>query len=294
MYPRAEKEDMTYKVPTVLTIAGSDCSGGAGIQADLKTIAAHKLYGMSVICALTAQNTMKVASIQDASAEIVAQQMDCVFSDIYPDAVKIGMVSNSEIIETIAYKLAFHGPRNIVLDPVMISSTGSRLITEEAQQVLIDRLLPMADIVTPNIPEAEVFSGMAIRNRDDMVKAASIIAARISQVKREGGSYWGHVTILLKGGHLDDEASDLIYSYVDEEGVGKTVETTWVSMERIDNPNTHGTGCTLSSAIACNLALGAEEVDAIRKAKEYLTGAIGAGLDLGHGSGPLDHMYQYR
>lgn len=285
---------MSEIVPTVLTIAGSDCSGGAGIQADLKTICAHKLYGMSVICALTAQNTVGVQGIENVSPEFVAQQIDSVFGDIRPQSTKIGMVSNSQIIDVIAYKLAFYGAHNIVLDPVMISSTGRRLITEEAEQTLIDKLLPLADIITPNIPEAEVFSGIDIHCEDDMIKAASIIAARISRIKRESGSRWGHITILLKGGHLKGAASDLIYSFMNEEDAQELMNTKWVTATRVDNPNTHGTGCTLSSAIACNLASGMEEVDAIRHAKEYLTGALEAGLDLGQGSGPLDHMYGYR
>lgn len=285
---------MSVKIPTVLTIAGSDCSGGAGIQADLKTIEAHGLYGMSVICAVTAQNTMKVEAIEDVSPELVAQQIDCVFGDIRPAATKVGMVSNSAIIEQIAYKLAFYGAQNIVLDPVLVSSTGRRLITEEAEKTLVDELLPLADIITPNIPEAEVFSGMSISDEKDMETAAALIAARISRVKREGGSRWGHITILLKGGHLKGAASDLIYSFMDAEDGIRSVESTWVSTTRVDNPNTHGTGCTLSSAIACNLASGYDEVEAITRAKDYLTGALKAGLDLGRGSGPLDHMYGYR
>lgn len=278
----------------VLSIAGSDCSGGAGIQADLKTIAAHRLYGMSVICSLTAQNTVEVADIEDVSPEFVGKQLDCVFGDIRPDATKIGMVSSAGIIDVLAYKLSLFGPHNVVLDPVLVSSTGRRLITEEAEKVLVDRLLPLADIITPNIPEAEVFSGMSIRDESDMERAAAIVAAKVSVAKRKAGSRWGHLTILLKGGHLEGAASDLIYSFTDEESAGPVVEKTWVSAARVDNPNTHGTGCTLSSAIACNLAQGYGEVESIKRAKDYLTGAICAQLDLGHGAGPLDHMYAYR
>jgi hydroxymethylpyrimidine/phosphomethylpyrimidine kinase len=285
---------MSERIPTVLTIAGSDCSGGAGIQADLKTIAAHRLYGMSVICSLTAQNTVQVADIEDVSPDFVGEQLDCVFGDIRPDATKVGMVSSSEIIDVLAYKLSLFGPHNVVLDPVLVSSTGRRLITEEAEQVLVDKLLPLADIITPNIPEAEVFSGMTITDESDMERAAAIISARISSVKRARGSQWGHLTVLLKGGHLSGDASDLIYSFVDE-GKGEPVVTrTWLTAPRVDNPNTHGTGCTLSSAIACNLASGLDEIESIKRAKDYLTGALKAKLDLGHGSGPLDHMYAYR
>ena len=255
----------------VLTIAGSDSSGGAGIQADIKTITAHKMYAMSAITALTAQNTTGVYGISEVSPEFVAQQIDCIFNDIRPDSVKIGMVSSSAIIETIVQKLKEHKAENIVVDPVMVATSGSKLISDEARDTLINKLLPIATVITPNIPESEVLCGFEIKNEDGMVRAAEKIAE----------SFKG--AILVKGGHLVNDAIDLLY----ENG-----KSSWFSSERIDNPNTHGTGCTLSSAIACNLAVGYSLEDSIRNAKEYLTGALRAMLDLGKGSGPLDHMYR--
>lgn len=257
----------------VLTIAGSDCSGGAGIQADIKTIASHKLYGMSVITALTAQNTTGVYGVLEASPEFVAQQIDCIFSDIRPDAVKIGMVSNSAIIELIVEKLLEHKATNIVVDPVMISTSGSRLLSNGAMDALINKLLPMATVITPNIPEAEDLCGFKITTEDDMTKAAAIISKML-----KGG-------ILIKGGHLKSTANDLLY--ID----GKY---TWFNGIRIENPNTHGTGCTLSSAIACNLAKGLDLEKSIENAKIYVTGALKANLNLGKGSGPLNHTYNIR
>ena len=254
----------------VLTIAGSDCSGGAGIQADIKTITVHKMYAMSVITALTAQNTTGVTDIMEATPEFVAKQMDAVFTDIFPDGVKIGMVSSSKIIEVIAYKLQEYNAKNIVLDPVMISTSGHRLITEEAQEVLVKKLMPLADIITPNIPEAETLSGVIIKDKEDMLKAAELIS-----LKCKGA-------VLLKGGHMVCDASDLLFDN------GKVK---WFETKKIDNPNTHGTGCTLSSAIACNLAQGKSMDEAVKNAKEYLTGVIGAMLDLGKGHGPLEHSY---
>lgn len=255
---------------TVLTIAGSDSSGGAGIQADIKTIAAHRLYAMSAITALTAQNTTGVYSVIDTPPEFVAKQIDSIFTDIRPDAVKIGMVSNSRIIETIADKLIQYHAEHVVVDPVMISTSGSRLLSEEAVDALVSRLLPLGTVITPNIPEAEVLCGFEIHNRETMVLAAEKIAEKLNSA------------ILIKGGHLTGEAADLLYT-------GGQVH--WYEETRIDNPNTHGTGCTLSSAIACNLAKGESLPDAIKHAKDYLTGALKAGLNLGAGSGPLNHMY---
>ena len=253
----------------ILTIAGSDSSGGAGIQADIKTITAHKMYAMSAITALTAQNTTGVYGIMEATPEFVANQLDCIFTDIYPDAVKIGMVSNSEIISVIAEKLGEYGAKNIVVDPVMVATSGSDLMQGGAEDTLIKKLIPLATVITPNIPEAEVLSGMKIETHSDMENAAKIIAE-----KTQGA-------VLIKGGHLTDTADDLILAN------GKAV---WLKSERISNPNTHGTGCTLSSAIACNLAAGKDIETAIKNAKEYITDALKAGLDLGKGSGPLDHM----
>lgn len=255
----------------VLTIAGSDSSGGAGIQADIKTITAHKMYAMSAITALTAQNTTGVYGISEVLPEFVAKQIDCIFNDIRPDSVKIGMVSSSAIIETIVEKLKEHKAENIVVDPVMVATSGSKLISDEARDTLINKLLPIATVITPNIPESEVLCGFEIKDEDGMVRAAEKIAE----------SFKG--AILVKGGHLVNDAIDLLY----ENG-----KSSWFSSERIDNPNTHGTGCTLSSAIACNLAAGYSLEDSIRNAKEYLTGALRAMLDLGKGSGPLDHMYR--
>lgn len=255
----------------VLTVAGSDSSGGAGIQADIKTITAHGMYAMSAITALTAQNTMGVTGVLNADADFVGKEIDAVFDDIYPDSVKIGMVSESDIICVIADRLKKYGAKNIVLDPVMVSTSGCRLISKEAEKTLVECLMPIADIITPNIPEAEVLSGLEIKCESDMISAAE----RISEI------YGG--CILVKGGHLVNDATDLLY---------KGGEVKWFSSPRIDNPNTHGTGCTLSSAIACALADGKSIEDSIKSAKEYLTGALAAMLDLGHGSGPLNHMYK--
>ena len=255
----------------VLTIAGSDCSGGAGIQADIKTITMHKMYAMSAITALTAQNTTGVYGIMEATPEFVGQQLDCIFTDIFPDAVKIGMVSSSSIIRVIVKKLKQYGAKNIVVDPVMISSSGSKLISDEAMKALVNELLPMGTIITPNIPEAEVLCDFAIKDQEGMIRAAKKIAEHFDGA------------VLVKGGHLVSDAIDLLY----ENG-----KIHWYKSERINNPNTHGTGCTLSSAIACNLAAGYTLDESIRNAKEYLTGALAAMLDLGQGVGPLNHMYR--
>lgn len=254
----------------VLTIAGSDCSGGAGIQADMKTMAAHKVYGMSVITSLTAQNTTGVYGVLDIDPKFVAKQIDCVFQDIVPEAVKIGMVSNSKIIEVIVDKLKEYKAKNIVVDPVMISTSGSKLLSDEAIDVLKNKLIKIATIITPNIPEAEVLSGMTIKTQEDMLDSAKKIS------KMSDGA------VLIKGGHLVNDAIDLLY---------RDGEYRWFTSERINNNNTHGTGCTLSSAIASNLSKGYSLEDSIEKAKEYLTGALRDGLDLGKGSGPLNHMY---
>lgn len=254
----------------ILTIAGSDCSGGAGIQADIKTITAHKMYAMSVITALTAQNTTGVYDIMEATPEFVGKQMDCIFTDIEPDAVKIGMVSNVEIMKIIADKLIQYRVRNIVIDPVMVSTSRSKLISDEAMNALTTMLLPLGTVITPNIPEAEVLCGCRIITEADMIHAGKLISEKTGRA------------VLVKGGHLVNDAVDLLC----ENG---TIQ--WYTSERIDNPNTHGTGCTLSSAIACNLAQGKDLNQSIRCAKDYLTGALRAQLNLGKGSGPLEHTY---
>ena len=258
------------KMKTALTIAGSDCSGGAGIQADIKTMTMNGVYAMSAITALTAQNTTGVRKIQESTPEFLEQQIDAVFEDIFPDAVKIGMVSSSEIVCVIADRLKYHKAKNIVVDPVMVATSGSSLMKTDAVKTLIDVLLPIATLVTPNIPESEVLSGLSIENKEDMQTSAKTIGDKYS------------CAVLLKGGHSINDANDLLYA---------NGEFKWFYGKRIENPNTHGTGCTLSSAIAANLAKGFEVSDAVRKAKEYISYALAAGLDLGQGSGPLMHNF---
>ncbi len=255
---------------TALSIAGSDSCGGAGIQADIKTMTANGVYAMSAVTALTAQNTTGVSSIMEATPEFLADQLDRVFSDIFPDAVKIGMVSSTGLINTIADKLTEYKAKNIVLDPVMVATSGARLISEEAVEALCRRLIPLADIITPNIPEAEVLTGQQISSQEDMEKAAAEIYERFG------------CAVLLKGGHSINDANDFL---VTSEG------SCWLTGQRINNPNTHGTGCTLSSAIASNLAKGYPLKEAAGRAKEYISGALGAMLDLGKGSGPMDHGF---
>ena len=258
------------KLKTALTIAGSDCSGGAGIQADLKTMTMNGVFAMSAITALTAQNTTGVRAIQESSPEFLKQQIDAVFEDIPPDAVKIGMISSSELVHVIAERLRYYGAKNIVLDPVMVATSGSALIKTDAVQALIQELLPISTLITPNIPEAQVLSGMTIESKEDMLCAAKQIGDR------------HHCAVLLKGGHSINDANDLLYS---------KGELIWFEGKRINNPNTHGTGCTLSSAIAANLAKGYDLEQAIESAKNYISGALSAMLDLGRCSGPLDHAY---
>lgn len=255
---------------TALTIAGTDSSGGAGVQADIKTMTANGVYAMSAITALTAENTTGVQGIYEVSPAFLAQQLDSVFTDIRPDAVKIGMVSSTGLIEIIAQKLQEYAAENIVVDPVMVATSGSRLISDDAIGALKERLLPLATVLTPNIPEAEVLSGMAIRTPDDMVAAARAISEQY------------HCAVLCKGGHQLNDANDLLW----RDGTAK-----WFNGKRIDNPNTHGTGCTLSSAIASNLAKGYDLDTSVQKAKNYISGALGAMLDLGRGRGPMNHAY---
>lgn len=253
---------------TVLTIAGSDSSGGAGIQADIKTITMNGVYAMSVITALTAQNTTGVYGILNTPTDFVDQQLNCVFEDIFPDAVKIGMLSSSEIMKHVADSLRKYAARHIVLDPVMVSTSGHRLMQKEAEETLQKELFPLAEVITPNIPEAEVLTGLKITDAESMEMAARAISREF------------HISVLLKGGHRIEDANDLLFT----DG-----EPHWLKGERIENPNTHGTGCTLSSAIASNLAKGFSLTDSVCRAKSYLTDALRADLNLGKGSGPLDH-----
>ena len=256
---------------TALTIAGSDSSGGAGIQADIKTMTLNGVYAMSAITALTAQNTTGVRSVTEVTPDFLAQQIDAVFEDIRPDAIKIGMVSSASLIHTIAERLRYYKAANIVVDPVMVATSGSKLMHSEALSVLISELMPLADLVTPNIPEAEVLSGRAIHNADDMLAAAGFISDNTG------------CAVLLKGGHAVSDANDLLYA----NGRHK-----WFCGKKINNPNTHGTGCTLSSAIAAGLAKGLDMENSIRMAKEYISGALKSGLNLGKGSGPLNHAWK--
>lgn len=255
---------------TALTIAGSDSSGGAGIQADIKTMTMNGVYAMSAITALTAQNTLGVTGIFEVPPQFLAQQIDAVFQDIRPDAVKIGMVSSSSLIRTIASRLRAHEAENLVVDPVMVATSGARLMEAEAISILTRELLPMAALLTPNIPEAEVLSGQAIRSQADMQAAAE-------KISRAYGC-----AVLCKGGHSLSDANDLLY--IDG-------HCQWFRGRRIDNPNTHGTGCTLSSAIAANLAKGFPLDQAVSRAKAYISGALEAMLDLGQGSGPMNHAF---
>lgn len=255
---------------TALTIAGSDSSGGAGIQADIKTMTVHGVYAMSAVTALTAQNTTGVQGILEVSPEFLAMQLDSVFTDIVPDAVKIGMVSSEALIRVIRERLDFYKAGNIVVDPVMVATSGASLMSGGAAEALRERLLPIAAVATPNIPEAQVLSGRTIRTAQDMEQAARAISRTYG------------CAVLVKGGHSLNDANDFLYD-------GK--EGRWFCAKRINNPNTHGTGCTLSSAIASNLAKGMELGQAVQAAKDYLCGALGAMLDLGKGSGPMNHAY---
>ena len=256
---------------TALTIAGSDSSGGAGIQADIKTMTANGVYAMSAITALTAQNTTGVTSIMEATPQFLAEELDCIFTDIYPDAIKTGMVASTDLIKVIADKLTAYEAKNIVVDPVMVATSGARLISEDAISTLKSKLLPLAKVITPNIPEAEVLSEMQIKSEADMEKAAKIICDRLG------------CSVLLKGGHQLNDANDLLWQ--------KDEQVTWFMGKRIDNPNTHGTGCTLSSAIASNLAKGYDLKTSVKYAKNYISGALAAGLNLGKGSGPMNHAF---
>ena len=266
-------QEMGNKMKKALTIAGSDSSGGAGIQADIKTMTANGVYAMSAITALTAQNTTGITGIMEVTPEFLGQQLDSVFTDIYPDAVKIGMVSSVELIETISEKLRFYNARNIVLDPVMISATGAKLLRDDAVEALKNGLFRQVDLLTPNIPEASVLSGVSIASEADMIKAAQIISSEYG------------CAVLCKGGHSENHANNLLYH---------NNKYRWFTGKKINNKNTHGTGCTLSSAIACGLAKGMDLETSIQFAKEYITGALKAMLVLGRGIGPLNHMWNIR
>ena len=280
---------MTTTLAPVLSIAGSDSSGGAGIQADLKTMLANGVFGMTAIAALTAQNTTGVTMVTNTPPDMLAAQIDAVFSDIPPVAVKIGMVSSAELINVIADRLTFHHAANVVLDPVMVATSGAKLIEDDAIAALTSKLFPLATVITPNMPETQVLCDLAVRQGaaplayedgegistpSDMVKAGHLLADHVG------------CAVLVKGGHGTQDASDVL--------VEPSGEATWFRSRRIDNPNTHGTGCTLSSAIASHLALGEDLPTAVDSAKHYLTGALKAQLDLGHGSGPMDHAWKWR
>ena len=261
-----------YKIPT-LTIAGSDSSGGAGVQADLKTFSAIGTYGMSVITAVTAQNTQGVFLVEDLSKEIIEKQIEVVFEDIEPAAVKIGMVSSPEIINTIVNTLKKYNPKYLIVDPVMISKSGYSLLKPEAKKTLIEELIPMAYIITPNTLEAEEIVGMKINTVDDMREVGE-------KILELGPKY-----VLMKGGHLQGDAVDVL--------IGKDTFEIY-KQERLDRKNTHGTGCTLSSAITSHLALGYDVVEAVRLSKEYITEAIRESFDIGKGVGPVNHFYKFQ
>ena len=258
---------------TALTIAGSDSSGGAGIQADIKTMTANGVFAMSAVTALTAQNTTGVTDIFETTPKFLSEQLDAVFTDIYPDAVKIGMVSSAELIATISERLHFYKAKHIVVDPVMVATSGAKLLRDDAVAALTAELLPLAEVLTPNIPEAEILADMTITDAAGMEAAARVISEKYG------------CAVLCKGGHQINDADDLLW----QGGTGK-----WFRGKRIHNPNTHGTGCTLSSAIASNLAKGYDLDTSVERAKAYISGALAAMLDLGKGSGPMDHMFELK
>ena len=255
---------------TALTIAGSDSSGGAGIQADIKTMTMNGVFAMSAITALTAQNTTGVTGILNATPDFLEKELDAIFTDIFPDAVKIGMVSSAELITVIAEKLKAYGAKHVVVDPVMVATSGAKLLEDDAIDTLKEKLLPLAEVLTPNIPEAEILAGMKIESPTDMETAARTISETYG------------CAVLCKGGHDLNDANDLLW----KDGAGR-----WFKGRRIANPNTHGTGCTLSSAIASNLAKGYGLDESVEKAKAYISGALAAMLDLGKGSGPMNHAF---
>ena len=264
---------MKTTIKTALTIAGSDSSGGAGIQADIKTMTCNGIYAMSAITALTAQNTTGVTKIMEVSPDFLKEQIKNVVEDIFPDAVKTGMVSSSELIKTISESIKEFKLKNIVVDPVMVATSGAKLISDNAIETLKNELLPLATVITPNIPEAEVLCGSKITSEKNMENAAKSINEKFG------------CAVLLKGGHNLNDANDFLFD-------GKI--GTWFYGKRINNPNTHGTGCTLSSAIASNLAKGYPLKKSVKNAKDYLSNALNAMLDLGKGSGPLAHNWNVK
>ncbi len=255
---------------TALTIAGSDSCGGAGIQADIKTMTMNGVYAMSAITALTAQNTTGVRGVLESDPEFLKDQIDAVFEDIFPDAVKIGMVYSAENIKVISDRLKYFKAKNIVVDPVMAATSGPSLINTDAVSALTEELFPIAAVVTPNIPEAEILCGMSVTDKENMIKAAKMLSDNYG------------CAVLLKGGHSINDANDLLYA---------NGEYRWFKGRHIDNPNTHGTGCTLSSAIACNLAKGFDLYESVQRAKDYISNALAAQLSLGKGSGPIQHNF---
>lgn len=266
---------------TALTIAGSDSCGGAGIQADIKTMTAHGVYAMSVITALTAQNTTGVTDIMEVTPDFLIKQMDAVFEDIYPDAVKIGMLSSKEIMEAVASSLKKYKVKNIVLDPVMVATSGAALSKIGTAEYMKNELFPLARIITPNIPETEVLTGKKVDSLDAMKMAGKELYDYIASLKDEA---MPETAVVIKGGHMIEDATDILFAE------GKCIV---IKGERINNPNTHGTGCTLSSAIASNLAMGKNIEDSVRNAKDYISGALKANLNLGKGSGPLNHVWNF-
>jgi hydroxymethylpyrimidine/phosphomethylpyrimidine kinase len=264
------QDNSTTRAPTALTIAGSDSGAGAGIQADLKTFAALGVYGTSALTAITAQNTLGVRAVEELSPTIVAAQIDAVIEDIDADAVKTGMLASAAITETVAERLGHHGITQVVVDPVMVAKSGDRLLREDAVQALRQTLLPLALVVTPNLPEAEILAGMAIRGRAELEEAARRIAAT-------GARY-----VLVKGGHAPGDPVDVLFD-------GRAFKE--FAGPRVQTRNTHGTGCTLSAAIAAYLARGAPVEQAVRRAKDYLTAALRTAYPIGHGHGPLNHFH---
>lgn len=264
---------MLFSVKTVLTIAGSDCSGGAGIQADIKTVLANGAYAMSVLTAMTAQNTLGVTAVQASTSEFLAQQLDAVFTDIYPDAVKIGMVFSSDLASVIGEKLRRYNAKNVVLDPVMVASSGAKLLQPQAVDTLKKELFSLARVITPNLPEAEALLSKEIPDKTAMEAAAKQLSDTFG------------CAVLLKGGHRLNDADDVLY---------EQKQLYWFKGEHIPTHNTHGTGCTLSSAIAVFLAEGCNLPTAVQRAKDYVTGALKANLCLGHSCGPIDHGWKIK